>query len=68
MTGQALHHVDHCCAVCESDCDTVTALRQRVRDLERDRLRLGFMLATFEVALRVPEGSASDWFPKGRVA
>jgi len=31
---------DHVCAVCESDCDSTTALKMRVRDLERENSEL----------------------------
>ena len=59
----ALRHVDHACAVCQSDCDSVTGLKMRVRDLERALLRANYTLAAFERALNVPQGSSEDWFP-----
>ena len=58
-----LAHGDHVCSVCESTCDSVAALKMRVRDLERELLRMSFMLATFERALNVPVGSSEHWFP-----
>ena len=63
-----LAHGDHICSVCESDCDTVTGLRMYARDLERELLRMSFMLAAFERALKVPVGSSDDWFPRERAA
>lgn len=58
-----IENADHVCAVCESDCDLVTALRQRVRDLERHALTLSYMLATFEQAINLPNGKTHEWFP-----
>ena len=59
-----LEYADHCCAVCESTCTSVTELKMRNRDLEREVLRLGFMLRTFERALGLRAGATDDWFPE----
>ena len=64
----ARRHVDHVCAVCGSDCDTVTGLKRRVRLLEMDVQRLAFALvearelrawATDEIERRFPEERAA---------
>ena len=58
----------HTCSVCESDCDRVSYLRLRVRDLERDVLALVVALresrhltafARDELERRFPEGEAA---------
>lgn len=54
---------EHVCVLCGSTCDDVTALKMRNRDLEREVLRLGFMLRTFEQAIGVEAGASDDWFP-----
>jgi uncharacterized protein YbaA (DUF1428 family) len=40
----ALAHVDHVCAVCESDCDKVTALRVDVKALQHALLVMAWNL------------------------
>ena len=63
-----LPHVDHCCAVCESDCDTVTALKRRLWAAEHNVQALAFALtrlrelrdfALEEIDRRFPEEPAA---------
>ena len=61
-------HVDHVCAVCESTCDDVTALKRAVRILQGHVLLLGHALreerdlvgmARAEVDARFPQEEAA---------
>jgi hypothetical protein len=56
----------HACPLCMSDCDSTTALKRLVRDLERDVLLLSFALvearelrgfALAEIRCRFPEAA-----------
>lgn len=62
-----LPYVDHCCAVCETTCDDVTALKQRLRAAEHNVQALAFAVtrlrklrdfALEEIEHRFPEEQA----------
>ena len=66
--SDARRHVDHCCAVCESDCDRVTYLRRSIVELERDVLTLAFALAESRELRGFAEGEIEARFPARRAA
>jgi len=59
---------DHVCAVCESDCDSTTALKMRVRDLEREVLRLAVALRESRGLTAFAHRELEQRFPERRAA
>ena len=64
----ALAHVDHVCAVCESDCDRVSELRRHVRELEDAVLLLSYALHDTRELRDFAEREIEARFPGERAA
>lgn len=56
-------YADHVCAVCESDCDKVTYLRQSVRLLEAENFALRYALVEAQNLRSFALNAIQDRFP-----
>ena len=66
--GAALRHVDHCCAVCETTCDEVTAFKRAVCEFQGQGLVLSFALHESRELRDFAREQIDGRFPAERVA